>query len=51
MIPLLSRPSINNNVLVSPSSSPHERMKYDRLKISVAGSERPQSFKKATVRK
>lgn len=30
MVPLLSRPSINSNVLVSPSSSPHERVKYDR---------------------
>jgi len=47
------KPSINSNVLVSPSSSLHERVKYDRFKVS-AVSERwpggvPQSFKEAKI--
>lgn len=37
----LSRPSINGNVLVSLSSSPHERVKYDRFKVSAEGWEGP----------
>lgn len=36
---LLNRPSINGNVLVSSSSSPHERVKYDRLKVSAVSEE------------